>query len=70
MDAVESNTHAFVIRIWMEEGGGVEADTWRGHITHVLSGQRRYLKDLDSIKAFIAPYLEGAEENPSWSDHT
>lgn len=31
---------------------------WRGHISHVSSGERRYLDDLDSIAAFIALYLE------------
>jgi hypothetical protein len=56
----EFDTLPFVINIWLEdtglEGGRV---TWRGHITHVPSGERRYLQDLDVITAFIAPYLEG-----------
>ena len=38
------------------EGAGQAV--WRGHITHVPSGRRRYVKDLDDILAFIAPYLE------------
>ena len=59
MDLWEANTHSFVVRIWLEEAAGdVGPATWRGHITHVLSGERRYLKDLDGIIAFIAPYLE------------
>lgn len=60
MDLFEVNTHPFIIRIWVEETAE-EADraTWRGHITHVPSGERRYLKDLGDITAFIAPYLEG-----------
>jgi hypothetical protein len=61
MDLYESNTHSFIVKIWLEET--VEEDgraTWRGHITHVLSGKRRYLKELDEITAFIRPYLEQA----------
>jgi hypothetical protein len=56
----ESYGQSFIVRIWLEET--VEeagAATWRGQITHVPSGERRYLKDLDEIVAFIAPYLEG-----------
>ena len=60
MEEPEEQTHSFVIRLWLEEMDK-EADRgiWRGHITHVTSGECRYLKDLNSITAFIAPYLEG-----------
>lgn len=56
----EVNIHSFIIKIWLEEtveeaGRAI----WRGHITHVPSGERRYLKDLDDIAVFITPYLEG-----------
>ncbi len=57
MNSLETNTHAFVIRIWLEEAEGGEA-AWRGHITHVLSGERSYLKDLEYILKFIASYLD------------
>jgi len=59
MDLYESNTHSFIVKIWLEES--VEEDgraTWRGHITHVLSGDRRYLKEMDDITTFIRPNLE------------
>jgi len=59
MDPLESNIHSFIIKIWLEEtaeeAGRV---TWRGHITHVPGGERRYLQDLDKVAAFITPYLE------------
>ena len=29
---------------------------WRGHITHVPSGDRRYFQDLDALRQFIQPY--------------
>ena len=59
MEVPEEQTHSFVIRLWLEE---IEEETghvvWRGHITHVASGERRYLKELDDIIEFIIPYLE------------
>ncbi len=59
MEVPEEQTHSFVIRLWFEE---VDEETgqviWRGHITHVASGDRRYVKDLRDIVAFIVPYLE------------
>jgi hypothetical protein len=67
MVSPESNLHSFIIRLWLEEAGE-EADqaVWRGHITHVPSGTRRYLKDLDEIAVFIAPYLGTGEVQTGW----
>ena len=60
VDLFESSTHSFIIKIWLEESAEEAGQArWRGHITHVPSGERRYLKNLDDIVAFIAPYLEG-----------
>lgn len=62
----EDNTHSFVVKIWLERTTREIGDaTWRGHITHVPSGERRYLKDLHEILAFIAPYLEKMGVKPS-----
>ncbi|MCI0396120.1 MAG: hypothetical protein L0332_30125 [Chloroflexi bacterium] len=59
MEFVETQTHSFIIKIWLEETATeAEQARWRGHITHVPSGNRRYLQDLDEIKSFITPYLE------------
>jgi hypothetical protein len=59
MEISETQTHSFIVKIWLEEtaeeSGGA---AWRGHITHVPSGDRHYLQDLDAIAAIIAPYLE------------
>jgi hypothetical protein len=69
MDEIESQAQSFIVRIWVEEraeeaGRGV----WRGHITHVPGGGRRYLKNLDEIGDFIAPYLEvmGVKPGMRW----
>jgi len=59
MDLFEANTHSFIIKVWLEETVEETGQaTWRGHITHVSGGERRYLQELDAIAAFIAPYLE------------
>lgn len=55
MDLFESATHSFVIKIWLEDGDQLR---WRGHITHVPSGERRYVEDMGEIRDFILPYLE------------
>ncbi len=60
VDLFEANTHPFIVKIWLEETAEEAGRAiWRGHITHVPSGERRYLKNLDDIGIFIAPYLNG-----------
>jgi hypothetical protein len=58
VDQLELNTHSFVVKIWLEDTAEETGQArWRGHITHVQSGHRRYLESLDGIAAFITPYL-------------
>lgn len=61
MDSLKPEAQSFIIKVWVEDGNG-EADqgVWRGHITHVPSYERRYLKNLDEIEDFIAPHHEGS----------
>ena len=54
MDHSESSSHSFIIRIWREED---RRPAWRGHVTHVPSGNRRHFKDLDELTNFMLPYL-------------
>lgn len=58
---MEAGSHAFVVRIWVEEG---TRPTWRGHVTHVQSGERRSFGDLQEMVAFITPYLEALRAPP------
>jgi hypothetical protein len=68
MDLIEFNTHSFIVKIWLEETTEEAGQaTWRGHITHVPSGERRYVQDLGDIAAFIAPYLERMGVKPRTS---
>jgi len=58
MDLVEFNTHSFIVKIWLEEPAeDNRKGIWRGHITHVPGGERRYLESLGEIVAFMVPYL-------------
>ena len=59
MKSFEDNTHAFVVRVWLEPREIEDAPPeWRGVIEHVPTGERRYLKNLDDIRRFIVSYLE------------
>ena len=49
---------SFIVKLWLEEiVEGTGQMIWRGHITHVPSGDRRYLTTIDEIPGLIAPFL-------------
>ena len=57
--SAEFNVHSFIVKVLVEEDATKNSETiWHGHITHVPSGERRYLKNLGEITAFIEPYLK------------
>jgi hypothetical protein len=57
----EPDVHSFIIKLRLEKAlREAGPTTWHGYITHVPSGARSYLRDLDGIAAFITPYLEAA----------
>ena len=59
MEFPEASIDSFILKIWLEETIAEAGQTiWRGHITHVASGERHYLQGLDEIAVFILPYLE------------
>ena len=69
MESLEATNHPFVVRIWLEESAEeARRATWRGHITHVPSGDKRYLQDLNDIIDFVMPYLRemGVEDPILW----
>ena len=58
MDLYERNTCSFVVKVWIEPADGLLAPPqWRGHITHVFTGQRQYFDKLEAVTRFIATYL-------------
>ncbi len=69
MTDLNTDSHSFVVKIWLEDRIKTTGKAvWRGHITHVFGGERRYVQDLDGITMFIAPYLDhmGAKLSPCW----
>ncbi len=58
MEPYEEATHSFVIRVWSEGSDHAHSRLWRGHITHVPTGEQRYCQNLDEISDFIAEYLD------------
>jgi hypothetical protein len=65
MTCVETSTHSFIIKIWLEETVEQSGEAkWRGSITHVSSSERRYVESLEAITEFIAGYLEAMGVNP------
>ncbi len=59
--------HSFIIKVWQDLATrGLGGGGWRGHITHVPGAERRYLKSLDEIADFIAPYLSGIGVRLNW----
>ncbi len=51
--------HSFIVRIWLEESAAESTHpTWRGSVTHVISGRRIYFDDLALLLKLIRPYLE------------
>ena len=58
MDLIESNTNSFIVKVWLEEANEATGRVlWRGHITHVPDGARRYVEDFEGINDFINLYL-------------
>ncbi len=58
MESIEFQTHSFIIKVWLEEvKASGDGAVWRGHITHVPSGERRYVQSLADIDQFIIQYL-------------
>jgi hypothetical protein len=59
MDSFEPDAQSFIVKVWVEDGSKTGSQgVLRGHITHVMSNERRYLKNLGEIEDFIAPHLE------------
>ena len=64
MESLESTSQSFIVKVWVEDSPRAGSDgVWHGHITHVPSGKRYYVKNLDEIPDFIAPQLEAMGVN-------
>lgn len=67
MYVFEKTTHAFVVRIWLEDKANPnKRAVWTGHITHVPSGEKKYFQNLWEVIDFMSPYLEEAGIKKPW----
>jgi hypothetical protein len=57
----ESACQSFIVKIW-SEGADREGKNlrWRGHVTHVPSGDRHYVNGFSEISNTIEAYLKNA----------
>ena len=49
----QSQSNAFVLRIWWEESG---PPIWRGWVQHAATGETRYIQHLSDLLAFVETY--------------
>lgn len=55
----EARIVSFIVRVWREESGSQARPTvWRGHITCIPDGPRRYFANLSEISGWIREHLE------------
>lgn len=48
----------FVVRLWLEaQDEAATVFTWRGQVTHVPSGRRIYVNQLDDVQTAINSFL-------------
>lgn len=60
---VDPNPNAtFVLKIWIEGNHLEIGKVWRGYITHVTSGNKKYIKNLDEIKIFLDQYIKSMSD--------
>jgi hypothetical protein len=69
MDLPEDHARSFIVRCRAESpppGEGREG--WLCQVIQVPSGERHYIRDLDQLVDFLAPYLRdaGARLPPYW----
>jgi len=50
--------HTFVLRVWLERGGGADADEWRGELRRVPSGDTVYFRSLEGLAPLLARLLD------------
>lgn len=71
MDVYELTTCSFIVKIWIEEfSDQMGKPLWRGHITHLPGGERKYFEDLGQMFDFMLPYLQAMGINPDMRSAT
>jgi hypothetical protein len=58
-DYDKAGFHSFIIHAWREESSNkLDQVIWRGYITPVPGGERRYFTDFNEITTFIVAHLK------------
>lgn len=58
---------AFMIRFWLEDTAqNNKATPWHGQITHVSSGESRYIKDLHGLLDYAVHFLKSMGARIGW----
>jgi hypothetical protein len=69
MGLYERNTRSFIVKVWVEPNGESKMKLlWRGHVTHVFTGQRQYFEDLAVMVDFIRLSLQEIGINDEWAN--
>ncbi|VAW33423.1 hypothetical protein MNBD_CHLOROFLEXI01-4935 [hydrothermal vent metagenome] len=65
---IEPNSHSFILKVWLIDSDKTQdKQNWRGYLTHVVSGQRRYFDNLSEMNNLLIPYLKGmGTKLPYW----
>jgi len=59
LNRVNLQPQSFIIKIWCESDSDEgEKIVWRGHITHVPSGERNHISSLEEIASFVNPFIK------------
>ena len=70
-DGGERIRHVFVLTLWVESMATVRGGaTWRGRIGNALTGEETGVASLRDIAAFVARYLESADDQSMMSAST
>jgi hypothetical protein len=58
MSSLRPTVVSFIVKIWIDESDDPDpAATWHGTVSEVTDGEKRYIKDLAEIVAFIGARL-------------
>lgn len=63
MDSTETRVFSVIVKIWVEDSG---QPTWHGQITHIPSGERRYVNRTEDIALVVGQYLEQLGVRLGW----
>jgi hypothetical protein len=57
-----TQTHLFIVRVWLQDLGGGKAE-WRGQVKQVMSGEVRYFRDWVTLIEYFQQMLPGFAES-------